>query len=156
MPRLMTGHIQQEPGFPMPRWRKSVCSATTFTANGTTKSYRILKMLFLNSALALLSGLTSPPFVALASQQLPIDRGDLLQVIFHLVVVLNPTADLLHLIAGDDSTGRFSGSQGDRQIPYGAMPLPLSALTSWVAAGHISFDQRSTQGRSEEHTSELQ
>ena len=97
----------------------------------------------------LLSRFTPPPFVALAPQQFPIDRGDLLQVIFHLLVILNPLADLLHLIAGDDSTSRFSGSKGDRQIPYGTMPFPFGALASRVAAGHIAFDQRSTQGLSD-------
>src|SRR5579864_1457852 len=26
------------------------------------------------------------------------------------------------------------------------MPFPLGALTCWIAAGHIAFDQRATQG----------
>jgi len=40
--------------------------------------------------------------LALAAQQFAIDVGDLLQAFLDLVVVLNPTLNLLHLIRGHD------------------------------------------------------
>src|ERR1700683_1560184 len=42
-------------------------------------------------------------FVALAPQQFPIDLGDLFQVLLNPVIVVDPFADLLHLLGGYDS-----------------------------------------------------
>ena len=57
--------------------------------------------------------LVLPLFYALAPQQYPIDLGDLLQVIFTLLIILHPPANLLHLIGRNDPSGGLSGSKGD-------------------------------------------
>src|ERR1700687_2646816 len=63
--------------------------------------------------------------VALTPQQLPVNLGDSFQVIFDLVVVLDPAADLFHLIRGNDSPGRAPWPQRDRQMPQRSMPFAL-------------------------------
>ena len=81
---------------------------------------------------------------ALAPQQLAVDLGNLFDVLFELVVVLDPAADFRRLLLGNDSPGSAAAAQRDRQILHWPMPLAASALTSRVPAGHISLDQRTT------------
>src|SRR5579864_1448924 len=89
--------------------------------------------LFLSSSLALV--------LPLATQQLPVDLGDLFQVIFQLVVVLNPATDFIQLRRRDDSAGRASAPQGDGQVPNRSVPLAPGALASWISAGHVALYQ---------------
>jgi len=85
---------------------------------------------------------------ALAPQQFPVDLGYLFEVILHLVVVLDPAADLPHFLGGNDPTGRSPRPERDRQIPDGPMPLPFGTLASGVAGGDIALYQRSAQNLS--------
>src|SRR5580704_1129147 len=83
--------------------------------------------------------------VALAPQQLAVDLGDLFDVVFQLVVVLDPASDFRHFLLWNDSAGGAAAAQGYRQIPHRPMPLAASAFTGWVPAGHISLQQRPSQ-----------
>src|SRR5712691_2399193 len=83
--------------------------------------------------------------LAVSPHQLAIDLGDLLQVVFQLVVVFNPSANLGELLLADDTAGGAAAPQGNRQIPHRAVSLAPCALAGWVAAGHVAFDQRTAQ-----------
>src|SRR3989442_7450404 len=78
-------------------------------------------------------------------QQFAIDFGNLFELIFHLVVVLDPAADFRHFLLGDDAACGMATSQSNGQIPDRPMPLALGALAGWISAGHISLHQRSAQ-----------
>ena len=91
------------------------------------------------------SGLALPLLVALAPQQFPIDLGDAFQVRFDCVVVLDPAADLFHLVGRNDSAGRSPASQRDRQIPKRPMSLPSGAPAGCIAAGDVPLHQRAAQ-----------
>ena len=80
-----------------------------------------------------------------APQQLAVDLGDLFDVVFQLVVVLDPAANFSHLLLGDDSPGSTPGAQRDRQIPHRPMPLTASALAGRVPTGHVSFHEGTSQ-----------
>jgi hypothetical protein len=86
---------------------------------------------------------------ALTAKQFAVDLRDLLEAIFHLVIVLEPLADLGHLLFGDDSAGGAPAPQRDGQIPDWPVPLASSALAGGIATGHASFHQRSAQGLGE-------
>ena len=92
------------------------------------------------------------PFLALVfvpTHQLPIDIGDLLQVLFHPVIVLNPPADLLELILWHCATGPMRLVQSHAQIPYRPVPLAACAFAVGVATGQIAFHQRTAKHFSE-------
>src|SRR6266853_1285537 len=83
--------------------------------------------------------------VALTPQQLPVNLGDFLQVIFDLVIVLDPTPDFSYLLRRNDSPGRPPGPQRDCQIPHRSMPFALGAFARRISAGYIPLDQGSPQ-----------
>jgi hypothetical protein len=89
--------------------------------------------------------LTLALLLPLPSQQLAVDLRDSFQVIFDLVVVFDPLADLFHFLVGNDSTGRAPAPQRYRQIPQWAVPLAFGAPAGRMAAGHVAFYQRSAQ-----------
>src|SRR5580704_17640375 len=78
---------------------------------------------------------------ALALQQFTVDRGNLLEVILHLVVVLDPATDFRHFLLGDDAAGGATASQSNGQIPDRPMALALGALAGRISAGHIALHQ---------------
>jgi len=82
---------------------------------------------------------------ALTPQQLPINLGDLFQVIFQLVVVLDPAADFFQLIRGNDSSGRVPWPERDREVPNRSMPFTFGAFARRIPAGYVSLYQRSPQ-----------
>ena len=92
-----------------------------------------------------LSHLCLSLLLAVPPQQFAIDLGDFFQVVFQLMVVLNPTPHLVEMFAGDDTARRAASSQGDGEVPHWAMPLTARALAGRVTAGHVAFDQRTTQ-----------
>jgi hypothetical protein len=83
--------------------------------------------------------------LTLTPEQFPIDFGDLFQVILELVIVLDPTADLLDLLVGNDSARCASASESDGQVPYRPMPFTFRALAGGVSTGYIALDQRSSE-----------
>ncbi len=82
---------------------------------------------------------------ALAPQQFAVDVGDLLQLLFQLVVVFDPAADFIHFFLRDDAARGAARSERDGQIPGGSVPLAARALTGWIPAGHIALHQRPPQ-----------
>ena len=66
-------------------------------------------------------------------------------MVLQLLVVCDPAADLLHLLAGNDPAGGASRPQRYRQIPDGSMPLPLGTLAGRIPAGDIAFHQGATE-----------
>ena len=85
----------------------------------------------------------------LPAQQLPVNVGDLLQPLFHLVIVFDPAADLLDLIGGHRAAGSMGLVQGDAQIPGWPMPLATGAFAIRLAAGQVAFHQRAAQDLAE-------
>jgi hypothetical protein len=83
--------------------------------------------------------------LTLTPEQFPIDFGDLFQVILEFVIVLDPTADLLDLLVGNDSARCASAPESDGQIPYRPMPFTFRALAGGVSTGYIALDQRSSE-----------
>src|ERR1043166_4495319 len=73
--------------------------------------------------------------------QFPVDIGDLLQVLFHLVIVLNPPADLLDLIARHSATGAMRLVQGHAQIPYRPVALATGTFAVRIAARQVALHQ---------------
>ena len=96
--------------------------------------------------LGFLSVLAFPLLFALPPQQFPVNLRDLFKMIFDLVVVLDPTPHLVYLFSWNDTAGRTSTPQGDGQIPHWPMPLAFGAPAGGVAAGDVSFHQRTAQG----------
>src|SRR5207302_9886942 len=85
----------------------------------------------------------------LTAHQFPVDVGDLLQVLFHLVIVLNPPADLLDLIAWHRATRPMRLVQGHAQIPYWPVALATSTFALGIAAGQVALHQGTTKYFSE-------
>ena len=83
------------------------------------------------------------------THQFPVDLGDLFQILLHLVVVLDPAADLLDLITGNRATAPMSLIQGHTQIPDRPVSFAASAFAVWVAAGKVALHQRATQNLAE-------
>ena len=86
----------------------------------------------------------APPLFVLvlpSAHQFPVDIGDLLQILFHSVIVLDPAADLLDLIAWHRATAPMRLIQGHAEIPYRAVPLPAGTLAIRIAAGQITLRQ---------------
>jgi len=84
------------------------------------------------------------PFLVLllvAPHQLPVDVGNLLQAFFHPVIILNPLADLLDLIARHRATGPMRLVQGHAQIPDRTVTLTARTLAIRIAAGQVAFHQ---------------
>src|SRR6516165_5199459 len=86
-----------------------------------------------------------PLLFALPPQQFPVNLGDFFEVIFDLVVVLDPAPDLFYLFTRNDAAGGSSPSQRDREIPHRPMPLASGALAGRIPAGDVSLDQRAAQ-----------
>jgi hypothetical protein len=83
--------------------------------------------------------------LALTPQQLAVDLGDPFQLFFQLVVVVDPTTDLIDLIGRNDPAGCSSWPEGHRQIPAWSVPFPLGTLARWIATGDISLYQRPSE-----------
>src|SRR6516225_6926462 len=98
---------------------------------------------------ALRCALLFPLLFALPPQQFPVNLGDFFEVIFDLVVVLDPAPDLVYLFTRNDAAGGSSPSQRDREIPHWPMPLTSGALAGRIPAGDVSLDQRAAQGFSD-------
>src|SRR6516165_4501450 len=98
---------------------------------------------------ALRCALLFPLLFALPPQQFPVNLGDFFEVIFDLVVVLDPAPDLVYLFTRNDAAGGSSPSQRDREIPHGPMPLASGALAGRIPASDVALDQRATQGFSD-------
>jgi hypothetical protein len=71
--------------------------------------------------------------------------SEIFQVIFDLMVVLDPGPHLLYLLRRHDATGGSSWPQGDGEIPHWPMPLAFGALAGRISAGDVSFHQRTAQ-----------
>ena len=83
--------------------------------------------------------------LAVPPQQLAIDFGDLLQVVFQRMVVLNPGANPLDMLGADDAARCAACSQGDGEVPHRTVSLAACALTRGITAGHIALDQRAAE-----------
>jgi len=75
------------------------------------------------------------------AQQLAVDLGDALQMLPHLVVVLDPVPNLFDLLCADQAAFGSSGSQGDGQVPHRTMPFATGAPAGGVPTGDIAFEQ---------------
>src|SRR5260370_33336416 len=92
----------------------------------------------------LLDGSLSIPLlglVLLPAQQFAVNVGDLLQALFDLMIVLDPTADLTDLLGRHRAASPMRLVQGHAQIPYRSTAFTAGALAGRVATGHIAFHQ---------------
>jgi hypothetical protein len=94
------------------------------------------------------------PFVfallrTLASQKFAVDVGNLFEVILHLMVVVDPTSHLGHLLFRHDSTAGATWPQGDRQVPARPVPLTFGTLAGGISAGDVPLQQRPSENLSD-------
>jgi hypothetical protein len=87
--------------------------------------------------------------VLLPAQQFPVNVGDLLQALFDLMIVLNPTADLFDLLGRHRAANPMRLVQGHTQIPYWSMALTAGAPAVQIAAGQIALHQGTPQNFAE-------
>ena len=80
---------------------------------------------------------------------MPVDVGDLLQVFFDLVIVLNPPANLIDLIAWHRATGPMRLVQGHAQIPHRPVAFATGTFAIGIAAGQVALHQGTTKYFSE-------
>src|SRR5882762_10715738 len=74
---------------------------------------------------------------ALASQQFAVDVGNLFEVILQLVVVVDPTSHLGHLLFRYDSAGSAAWPQGDSQVPTRPVPVSFGTFAGGIPAGDV-------------------
>jgi hypothetical protein len=96
--------------------------------------------------LGFLRALAFPLLFALPPQEFPVNLRDLFQVIFDLVIILDPAPDLVHLLSRNDAAGCTSAPQRNGEIPHWPMPVAFGAFAGRIPAGNVSFDQRASQG----------
>src|SRR5260370_18691222 len=92
----------------------------------------------------LLDGSLSIPLlglVLLPAQQFAVNVGDLLQALFDLMIVLDPTADLTDLLGRHRAASPMRLVQRHAQIPYRSMAFTACALAVRLDTGPISFPQ---------------
>src|SRR5260370_24731416 len=92
----------------------------------------------------LLDGSLSIPLlglVLLPAQQFAVNVGDLLQALFDLMIVLDPTADLTDLLGRHPAASPMTLVQGHAQIQYQSMASIACSLAVRVATTHIAFQQ---------------
>jgi hypothetical protein len=87
------------------------------------------------------------PFVfallgALAPQQFAVDVGNLFEVILQLMVVVDPSPNLVHFLLRHGSTGGAAWPQGNRQVPIRPVPFSFGTFASGVSASDVPFQQR--------------
>src|SRR5205085_9093576 len=76
----------------------------------------------------------------------PVNLRDFFEVIFDLVVILDPAPDLIYLLGRNDGAGRASAPQSNGEIPHWPMPLALGAFAGRIPASDIAFHSRTPQG----------
>ena len=91
------------------------------------------------------AALAFPLLLALPPQQLAVNLGDFFQLIFQLVVVLDPATDLFHFLRGNDAACGTPAAERHGEVPDWPMTFPFGAFACWISAGHIPFHQRSPQ-----------